>query len=117
MIEALAADLGPHLLKEENILFPYLEALEHAHKAGLPEPVACFGTLENPLRQMNSEHEAVGGLLERLRELTRDFTPPHSASPAHRAFYQALEGLEADLIRHIHLENQVLFPRARQLAA
>lgn len=115
--QRLQADLGPHLLKEENVLFPYIAALEHHRRGTAPKPIAYFGTIDNPLRQMQNEHEAVGTLLKEIRRLASDFTPPSDACPTYRSTFQALEGLETDLMRHIHLENHVLFPRAVELAA
>jgi regulator of cell morphogenesis and NO signaling len=114
---ALRDDLLPHLKKEEIILFPYIEALQQHRLEGGPMPAACFGTLANPLRQMESEHQAVGGLLKQLRQTTRDYAPPPDVCSSYRVALQALEGLEADLLRHIRLENDVLFPQARELAA
>jgi regulator of cell morphogenesis and NO signaling len=113
--KALRDDLIPHLLKEETILFPYIEALA-LRNAGEPRPPACFGDIDNPLRQMNEEHEAVGGLLKRLRQLTSDYLPPADACASYQAAWQGLQALDADLIQHIHLENNVLFPAARTLA-
>lgn len=115
---ALQADLGAHLLKEEQVLFPYVRDLErHRHGEIATPPAACFGTIENPLRQMTAEHQTVGDLLKKIRHLTSDFTVPADGCPTYRSTYQAMEGLEVDLMRHIHLENNVLFPRARQMAA
>lgn len=111
----LKADLGPHLLKEEQVLFPYIEALEH-HQHGSPLPSACFGTIDNPIRMMTLEHETAGNLLRQIRTLANHFAIPIDACPAYRALYEALEGLESDLMRHIHLENNVLFPHAHDLA-
>lgn len=112
----LKADLGPHLLKEEQVLFPYIEALENHRQQKAPLPPACFGTIDNPIRMMSIEHDAVGTLLRQIRSLTADFAPPADACPTYQALYQAMEGLETDLMRHIHLENNLLFPRARVLA-
>jgi regulator of cell morphogenesis and NO signaling len=114
---ALRDDLLPHLLKEENILFPYIEALERHALDGGPAPEACFGAIDNPLRQMGAEHEAVAGLLGQLRQITGGFAPPADGCASYRVAMQALEGLEADLLRHIELENGELFPKARDLAA
>lgn len=112
----LKADLGPHLLKEEHVLFPYIEALESHRHGAAPPPQACFGTIANPIRMMTIEHDAVGGLLKQLRTLASDYILPTDACPTYRALYEALEGLETDLMRHIHLENNILFPRAFELA-
>ncbi len=115
--DALQADLGPHLMKEEQILFPYIRELERYRRGELASPPdACFGAVEHPLRQMAAEHQNVGDLLKRMRLLTRDFTVPDDGCPTYRSTYQALEELEVDLMRHIHLENNVLFPRTRELA-
>jgi regulator of cell morphogenesis and NO signaling len=112
----LQADLEPHLSKEERVLFPYIALLEDWRQGTAAQPDACFGSIDNPLQQMHAEHERVGALLKELRRLSGNFGPPDDACPSYRAAYLALEGLESDLMRHIHLENNVLFPRARQLA-
>ncbi len=113
----LRDDLLPHLWKEENILFPYIEALEQHCLGGTDLPPACFGAIDNPLRQMASEHEAVGGLLKQLRQTTHSYARPATLCSGYRVALQALEALEADLLWHIHLENDVLFPGVRELAA
>lgn len=114
---ALTAELIPHLLKEEQILFPYIRDRE-AHRRGqlASLPSACFGSIENPLRQMTLEHDTAGNLLKRLRQITADYTVPADGCPTYRSAYRALEAMERDLMRHIHLENNILFPRARTLA-
>jgi len=112
----LRNDLLPHLMKEENILFPYIEALEKHALEGAPLPAACFGVIDNPIAQMESEHVAVTGLLAKLRQATADYSLPADACTSYRIAVQALENLEADLQRHIYLENEVLFPQALALA-
>lgn len=113
---ALHAELMPHLLKEEQILFPYIEALERHHEHGTALPAACFGSIDHPIRQMNREHETAGDLLKRIRKLSNDFVPPEDACAKYRALLQALKEFEKDLMMHIHLENNLLFPRARALS-
>ena len=117
VLQDLRDDLIPHLMKEENILFPYIEALEKHRHGEAPMPAACFGSIENPLRQMHSEHDAVTAILTRMRQLTNGYTPPADVCTSYRTTLQSLEALEADLLRHIELENDVLFPQARELAA
>ncbi len=116
VFQDLRDDLIPHLMKEENILFPYIEALEKHKLEGTPAPAACFGIIDNPLRQMENEHEAVTGLLQKLRQATSNYLPPADICTSYRIALQSLESLEADLLLHIHLENKVLFAQARTLA-
>lgn len=113
--EALRGDLIPHMLKEEQILFPYMKQLEHAVGAGTRPPEPFFMTVRNPVRMMEREHDTAGDLLREMRGLTRDFTPPDDACMSYRTLYGALADFEADLHRHIHLENNLLFPRAVEM--
>ena len=110
LVHRLVEDLGPHLLKEERILFPYIESLE-----GPARDASCFGTVGNPIRMMLREHEAVGGILGELRAVTARYVAPPDACASFRALSAGLEQFEADLHRHIHLENNVLFPGALAL--
>ena len=111
----LDADLQPHMFKEEQLLFPYIQRLEAARTAGSAPPFAPFGTVNNPVRMMMSEHDTAGDLLRELRAAARDFRAPDDACLSFRALYRALEDFEKDLHQHIHLENNVLFPRAVEL--
>ena len=113
----LDADLQPHLFKEEQILFPYILRLEAARTAGGMPPFAPFGTVNNPVRMMLSEHDTAGDLLREIRAAASDFRAPDDACMSFRALFRALEDFEADLHQHIHLENNVLFPRAVELEA
>ena len=113
----LDADLQPHLFKEEQILFPYILRLEAARTAGGMPPFAPFGTVNNPVRMMMFEHDTAGDLLREIRTAARDFEVPEDACMTFRALFRALEEFEADLHQHIHLENNVLFPRAVELEA
>lgn len=109
-LTVLADELLTHQLKEERVLFPYVQDLERG-VADIPP----FRTLLNPLRSLSSEHEEVGALLDQLRRLTADFTPPVDACASYRALYAGLAQLTADLHVHVHLENNVLFPLARAM--
>jgi regulator of cell morphogenesis and NO signaling len=112
LYNALDAELTSHLQKEENVLFPYIVASE-AHRQGGPAgPAECFGTVSNPIRQMEQEHENAGAVLAQIRKVTNDYALPNDACPTFRALYEELERMEEDLHQHIHLENNILFPRA-----
>ena len=109
---ALAEELSVHLMKEEHVLFPYLIRLEESFVAGEPAPPAMFGTVVNPVRMMMQEHDSAGDALRTLRTVTKDYSAPDDACISYRTLYDALKGFEADLHQHIHLENNILFPRA-----
>lgn len=117
LVEALRNDMEPHLLKEERVLFPYIVALEKSVQETSPPPRAMFGTVANPVRVMMTEHETAGEILAELRDLTRDYTPPPDGCASYQLLYQVLGELEKDLIQHMHLENNILFPRALALEA
>ncbi|MGO9520316.1 MAG: iron-sulfur cluster repair di-iron protein [Candidatus Korobacteraceae bacterium] len=114
-ISQLDDELTYHLAKEENVLFPYIASLEAAQASGNSEPDACFGNLANPIAMMTREHEAAGALLAEIRRLSDDFSAPAGACPTYHAFYGGLQEFERDLHQHIHLENNILFPRAIDL--
>ena len=109
---ALSAELLSHMMKEEMVLFPYVTSLEQACGSGRPAPQAAFGTVANPVQMMEMEHEAAGDALKALRSLTGDYTPPPDACFSYNTLFTALNDFEADLHQHIHLENNILFPRA-----
>jgi regulator of cell morphogenesis and NO signaling len=115
VVEAIASDLGPHLMREEVVLFPYIEDLEAARRAGRERPFAPFGCIDNPVRAMMHEHDHVDARLRELRKLTRDYQPPPEAGPACVELYADLRALDEDLVDHMHLEADVLFPRALEL--
>jgi regulator of cell morphogenesis and NO signaling len=102
-------------MKEEQILFPYIERMAAAHLRREPIPPAFFGTVERPIANMVADHDDAGTLLADLRRLTNDYTPPAGACPTFGALYQGLAAFEADLHQHIHLENNILFPRAIEM--
>lgn len=108
----LAEDLIFHLNKEERILFPYIEGLEQSCKDNAAPPSACFGSVESPIQQMVHEHEGAAALLEEMRTATQGFTPWPGACPTTGGLYYGLKAFESDLHRHVHLENNLLFPRA-----
>jgi regulator of cell morphogenesis and NO signaling len=108
----VAGELQVHMMKEENILFPSIDALAAAKRAGARLPPSPFGTILNPIRRMEEDHRLAGDGLARLRQLTDGYRAPADACTTFRACYDELARYEADLHRHVHLENHVLFPRA-----
>ncbi len=108
----VATELEEHMMKEEQILFPYIKRL--AGLQGQNEPVhrPPFGTVRNPITMMELEHERAGEILSEIRRVSHDFTPPEHACTTYRVAYFKLQEFEADLHKHIHLENNILFPCA-----
>ncbi len=109
--ETLRADLEPHLMKEEQVLFPMVRELEVADDT----PTFHCGSLRNPIGMMGFEHDRAGDLLGRLHELTGGYTVPDDACASYQAFYGGLADLERDTHLHIHKENNVLFPAVLEL--
>jgi regulator of cell morphogenesis and NO signaling len=114
-VELLAGDLLEHMDKEEQILFPYIKALCVARREHTRQPQMPFGSVENPIHIMENEHDYAGTLLENLRDLTNGFTPPADACATYIVTFSKLEELDSDLRWHVHLENNVLFPKAMLL--
>lgn len=115
--QELSRELGPHMLKEERVLFPYIMQMEEAAKNNRTLPVPPFGTVRNPVRVMMAEHDAAGDILREMREASFDYTTPSDGCISYKTLYEALADLEADLHQHIHLENNILFPRAAAMEA
>ena len=115
LVEAMSSEMGTHMLKEEQVLFPRLRVVEESAKAGMTPPPALFGALINPIRHMMGDHDDTGELLESIRSLTHNYQLPEKACMSYQALYQGLEALEKNLHQHIHLENNILFPRALEL--
>lgn len=111
----LAAELTAHLMKEEMILFPYVMRVEESVMQGEPALPAPFGTVQNPVHAMMHEHDAAGEALRKMREQSHDYAVPADGCFSYGTLYQALEAFESDLHQHIHLENNILFPRAVEL--
>jgi regulator of cell morphogenesis and NO signaling len=112
----MSRDLAPHLLKEEHVLFPYIaELLQWAGSRDQCVHSSPFGSVGNPVRMMEREHEAVGNEMRLVRELSSDFTPPEDGCTTYRVCFAELLRFEQDLHRHVHLENNVLFPRVQAL--
>lgn len=101
-------ELNDHMEKEERVLFPMCRELERAET----RPTFHCGSIRNPIRVMTSEHEDAGEALAAMRELTDGFTPPADACNTYRALLHGLAELEQDMHRHVHKENNILFPKA-----
>ena len=119
VIQAKFAELGEELIehqgKEEVVLFPYIGKLERFASGNGPMPRNCFGSIAHPIAMMTRDHDFAGELMTEIRRLSQDYTPPDDACPTFRAFYDGLCEFEQDLHQHIHLENNILFPRALAL--
>lgn len=112
---ALGDELIQHMLKEEQILFPYVTRLEECEGRRQPMAPPQFGTVENPIRMMMHEHEGAGSALRTIRAKTDNYRLPDGACAGYETLFSALQDFEQDLHQHIHLENNILFPRALKL--
>lgn len=106
-------EMTMHMAKEEKILFPYIASVAEAVSLGKQPPAAPFGSIDNPIRMMEADHDSTGAAVAQIRALTRDYTPPPDACTTYRVCLEELQTFERDLHQHVHLENNVLFPRAR----
>ncbi|MCF6349450.1 MAG: iron-sulfur cluster repair di-iron protein [Flavobacteriaceae bacterium] len=111
----VANELMIHMKKEENILFPYIKQLVAAKKKGILSLEPPFGTVKNPIQMMEDEHENAGNIFKKIAKLSTNYTPPKGACNTFKALYAKLEEFEQDLHQHIHLENNILFPKAIEL--
>ncbi len=115
ILEKLRIDIEMHLAKEEQILFPAVKQIENHVKQGGPEPNIHIGNITNPVNQMEYEHEVAGSLLAEIRKNTSKYNPPADACESFKALCDGLRELEDNLHEHIHLENNILFPKAVKL--
>ena len=113
--EAIAHELASHMVKEERVLFPYIEELAWAERGKGPVASPPFGTVRNPIAMMEAEHQSAGDGLYWIREATSGYTAPEDACTTYRVTLQELKEFEEDLHRHVHLENNILFPKAAGL--
>jgi regulator of cell morphogenesis and NO signaling len=115
LFEQLSADMLPHMLKEEQVLFPYVTLLEQALDTGRPAPTPFFGTVKNPVRMMMNEHDSVAETLQTMRRITRGWSIPDDACGSYCELLRRLSELERYTHIHIHMENNIYFPRAVEL--
>lgn len=115
LFSSVAEELIHHMKKEEMILFPYIERLVAAKRTGTPISAPPFGTAKNPIAMMEREHQDAGDGLYQIRELSAKYQPPADACTTYRVSFKELQEFEEDLHRHVHLENNILFPSAIRL--
>ena len=111
----LKNELMIHLAKEEKMLFPYIKKMHIASKNTLDFSIPPFGSIENPIRVMETEHDEAGKLVESINRITNGYFPPEDACATFRVLYEELKEFEKDLHVHIHLENNILFPKSATL--
>jgi len=115
LFEELKEELLVHMQKEEKMLFPYIKKMVLAQKNALGFPHPPFGTVTSPVAVMEHEHEQAGNLMHEINKVTKSYETPDGACTTFKVLYQELEDFEKDLHVHIHLENNILFPKAIEL--
>jgi len=113
--EALADELTAHMEKEELVLFPYLRRLAESNRTGLFHLLPVVPVLNRPVGRLEIEHRHAGSYLDELRALSLDYSPPEDACMNYQQLFRELEAFEVDLHKHVHLENNVLFPKGLEL--
>lgn len=111
----LKDELLNHMHKEETVLFPYIKKMNIAYKNSLTMTFPPFGTVGNPVNMMESEHESAGKMTAAINQLSGGYTPPKNACGTFKVLYSELKEFEQDLHVHVHLENNILFPKAIEL--
>lgn len=107
-----AGELTAHMKKEELILFPFIRKMVKKAKEGAGLDAPHFGTVKNPIKMMMQEHEDEGDRFEQIAEITQGYRPPADACSTYRVTFSLLDEFEKDLHKHIHLENNILFPKS-----
>jgi len=106
-------EMPPHMKQEEEVFFPYIKQIYHAHKHHESYARLLIRTLRKPIEEvMEKEHETTGSNLNKLRSITNNYTPPPNACLTHKVTFAKLKELDRDLVQHIHLESNILFPKA-----
>ena len=115
LFQETAVELEDHMQKEEQILFPYIKAMDAARKNHQVLSVPPFGAVKNPISLLKQDHEEAGEAFATLSELTRQYTPPMDACETYKVTFAMLQEYEQDVHKHIHLENNILFGKAKEL--
>jgi regulator of cell morphogenesis and NO signaling len=112
---ASAGELAAHMKKEELILFPFIRKMTKAKLENTKADAAHFGTVKNPIQMMMNEHTVEGNRFRKIEELSNNYTPALDACNTYRVSFALLKEFEQDIHLHIHLENNILFPRAIEI--
>ncbi|QQS31206.1 MAG: iron-sulfur cluster repair di-iron protein [Sphingobacteriales bacterium] len=115
IFKTLSVELSEHLHKEETVLFPYIIQLVKAETEHTKPELPVFNTIQNPLRMLETEHDVAGNLMFNIRELSNRYFPPADACTTYKVTLLKLQEFETDLHHHVHLENNILFPKAVKL--
>lgn len=110
-----AGELATHMKKEELILFPYIRKMANANKENIKPNMPPFGTVQNPVQMMMDEHTTEGERFRKIEALSNGYTPPQDACNTYNVTFALLKEFEQDLHLHIHLENNILFPKAIEM--
>lgn len=116
LFKASAAELTVHMKKEELIVFPYVRKIAFSARNQTNLPTAAFGTIENPIATMMHDHDQEGERFRKIETLTNQYRPPADGCNTYKVTFQLLQEFQQDLHRHIHLENNILFPKAIEMA-
>lgn len=115
LVDEVYEELTSHIIKEETILFPYVKQLVSSKHNGNLLPGKSFNTIKSPISMMEQDHEVVGNKLDQIRKLSNNFSLPEDACASYSYLYKTFEEFENDLHIHVHLENNILFPKALEL--
>lgn len=115
LVEDVNAELSTHMVKEEKVLFPYIKELLAAKDKKQPAGAAHFATVQAPINMMEMEHELVGRSMEEIRTISKNYLLPEDACASYSLLFKMLIEFEDDLFTHIHLENNILFPKALEI--
>ena len=115
LVEEVCDELSTHMIKEETVLFPYIKQLVAAKNSDTTVQHGHFTSVKTPIDMMEDEHELVGGNMEKIRALSNNYSLPEDSCASYAFLFKTLEEFENDLHIHVHLENNILFPKALEL--
>lgn len=115
LFSGCSGELAAHMKKEELMLFPYIRKMSRAKESGHINLSAPFGTVQNPVKMMMHENDIEGERFNKIASLSNQYTPPQNSCNTHRVTFASLKEFEDDLHLHIHLENNILFPKAIEM--